>query len=100
LLPPLPRVKYAIMVNRTPRYIAAWRRRKGNSDVIVLPFFSGLVENAPSFRRVLSRRIAKPFYVGNFENPVAAIKEIVDHWMADFNAEEVLDESGRATKAG
>ena len=96
LLQPLPGVRYAVMVNRTPRYISAWRRRKGNETVLVLPFFSGPVEEAPDFSRVRSDHIALPFYVGNFENPVAAIKEIARHWMAAFDAIEILDESPRA----
>jgi len=84
------------LVNRSPRYIAAWRQRKGNGDVLVLPFFTGPVEDLPSFRRVRARWIARPTYVGNFSDPRAAIKEFV-RAMALGPVSFILDESLAAT---
>lgn len=96
-----PRVqKYAVVVNRTPRWIAAWRRRKDNENVMVLPFVTCSVEEAPDYSRMRSNFVMKPFYVGNFLEPKIAIAELVGQIVAQGEQISemrcVLDESSAA----
>ena len=94
------KVRYAILINRTPSFIAAWRRRTGNGDVYIFPFFNGPVAGAPDFRRCRSDYVVKPWYVGNFVDWRLAVKQIIAPAIEQISAlhghplvELVLDES-------
>lgn len=43
----------------------------------VAPFYTGDVEGVPDFSGVDDMRVHKPFYVGNFDDPHGAIRDIV-----------------------
>lgn len=72
------RIQIAILVNKTPRQIGAFLRRKANRGVLVFPFFTGTPEAVPNFRRVRRDDVMRPYYVGNLHPTVSAIAQIVE----------------------
>jgi hypothetical protein len=89
---PLAPIRYAVMLNKTPRQIAAWRKRKGNEKIFVLPFFTGRPEDCPDYSRMRSGHVMRPCAVGNLSPMKSAIAQIVFH-VTGGSAECVLDES-------
>lgn len=98
-LTPLPRFNWrlAIVVNRSPRWISGWLRRKGNDGVFVLPLFSCAPQKVPSFRRYKKDHVVMPYYIGGLVSMRDAADLIVNNVITSFTTRDdtveiVLDE--------
>jgi hypothetical protein len=90
---PPPRLKYAVVLNKTRKELLTAAR--ANPDVMIIPFVTGPASRVPDYRW-LSRtgdagrgNLLLPIYVGNLRPWRSAVRQIVAKLMEPHDSEEV-----------
>lgn len=64
-IPPAPgEITFRLFVNKSPRFISDFMRRKEAQGHYAIPFYIGTPEQAPSYARVKNNRIMQPWHCG------------------------------------
>lgn len=88
---PSPVVKYSVIRDRSADEIESYA--KANPGVLVFVFATGLIENCPDYSGLepptkpddfapeWKIRVVSPSYVGNFKEPEAVIRLVINQWL-------------------